>query len=482
MNVYEPELMYALDSLSEYSDWKNVYNVSGSDVCYCPICLGKVKLWNGQNPNKVYKKQRCFHHIDGVCSQESRIHFAYKNWLLEPNSKFKIKENVYEVASAEVEKTVHTSFGDYRPDIIVNTTCGKTFFIEVAYTNKKTNEYIYKWDELGNDVIEIDVNEQMYIVSTKDIPTFKLIYSSDTGECYIKQYIHKDYDDLITDRKIYWKRKDVLNYKLKWEKLDWFWRDLKRFYHNDINIESLIETFKIITPEDQRFICNHLKGKHFNLKYELEKHYTDKSDFKKAHLKRISNVVKSLNKEFGYSTSDEYDDTYLFRKGHHVIFKNSYRWENRPHLYIYDDTTDNEVYNYFYPIMKEYYVSHTIPLREKISERKNINEKNENNQKYFYEVLEPILSEIKVKINNCKNNIWHMDYKLLYKIDETSFYINIILCDVWEWSIYRYITIEKPIDNPQEFIEQIIFTEMNSLFCKGLIGTSNCRILKLEER
>lgn len=44
MSFYEPELMYALDSLSEYSDWKNVYNVSGDDILYCPICLGRVKL------------------------------------------------------------------------------------------------------------------------------------------------------------------------------------------------------------------------------------------------------------------------------------------------------------------------------------------------------------------------------------------------------------------------------------------------------
>lgn len=32
MEIYEPELMYALDSLNEYSDWKNVYNVSGNDM------------------------------------------------------------------------------------------------------------------------------------------------------------------------------------------------------------------------------------------------------------------------------------------------------------------------------------------------------------------------------------------------------------------------------------------------------------------
>ena len=139
---YEPELMYALDSKSEYADWKNVYNVSGSDVLYCPICLGRVKLWNGQDPNKTYQKQRCFHHIDGMCSQESRIHFAYKTWLLKQGSKFKVGETIYEVTNSEIEKTFHTKFGVYRPDITVETTEGKSFYIEIADTNKKTNDYI----------------------------------------------------------------------------------------------------------------------------------------------------------------------------------------------------------------------------------------------------------------------------------------------------------------------------------------------------
>lgn len=119
---YEPELMYALDSKNEYSDWKNVYNVSGDDVLYCPICLGRVKLWNGQDPDKTYMKQRCFHHIDGMCSQESRIHFAYKTWLLEKGNKFKVGETIYEVFKSEIEKTLHTKFGSYKPDIIVETT------------------------------------------------------------------------------------------------------------------------------------------------------------------------------------------------------------------------------------------------------------------------------------------------------------------------------------------------------------------------
>lgn len=68
----------------------------------------------------------------------------------------------------------------------------------------------------------------------------------------------------------------------------------------------------------QKFVCEHLKGKHSNLKHALEKHYTDKDDLKEAHLKHISHVVKKLNKEFGYSTLDE---VYLYRKGEKVIFE-----------------------------------------------------------------------------------------------------------------------------------------------------------------
>ena len=181
---YEPELMYALDSKSEYADWKNVYNVSGSDVLYCPICLGRVKLWNGQDPNKAYKKQRCFHHIDGMCSQESRIHFAYKTWLLKQGSKFKVGETIYEVVNSEIEKTLHTKFGDYRPDITVETTEGKRFYIEIADTNKKTDDYIEKWDELGCDVLELDVNEQLIKATTAEIPEFDIIYSSSDNKAW----------------------------------------------------------------------------------------------------------------------------------------------------------------------------------------------------------------------------------------------------------------------------------------------------------
>lgn len=453
MDCYEPELMYALDTLGEYSDWKNVYNVSGNDVLYCPICLGRVKLWNGQDPNKKYKKQKCFHHIDRLCSQESRIHFAYKMWLFENGSKFKVGENIYEVTRSEIEKTFHTKFGDYRPDIIVETSDKKLFYIEIADSNKKTEDYIEKWDELGCDVLELDVNEQLAKITTDSIPEFKIIYSSSTGECYIKHYMKQDYDDLITERKKYWKRIDILNYKIQWELLDWFWRKLQDFYLGKSNINTLIEAFRRMHPEDQRFVCSRMRGKHSSVRYELENNYTNKNDSNSAHLKHISSMIKNLNNEFGYSSSNDFDDTYLFRKDKHVIFKDAAYWKNRTHLYISDHTTEKDVYDYFHPIMQHYYNNVTVKLREELNRKKDIEK--EFHKKYSYQ-----LENFKEIINNSKNASWEMSYNTNYKNLECIIYLRFL--NAWENCFYINMENQSNLD-----IKTFITTAMNDLLSKA---------------
>lgn len=294
---YEPELMYALDSKSEYADWKNVYNVSGSDVLYCPICLGRVKLWNGQDPNKAYKKQRCFHHIDGMCSQESRIHFAYKTWLLEQGSKFKVGETIYEVVNSEIEKTFHTKFGDYRPDITVETTEGKRFYIEIADTNKKNGDYISKWHELSNDVLELDVNEQLTKASTKEIPNFKLIYSSTTGMCFVKEYIPKKYDEVTSQLNKCWSRYDLMKRKQLWERFDWFWLNTQKYYSNEFTIDDICYEFQKIDKHGKQIIYSCIKGSKHSI---FRKYFLDilRNDFYK-YLENIKEFFDS----YGYKTS-----------------------------------------------------------------------------------------------------------------------------------------------------------------------------------
>lgn len=472
---YEPELMYALDSKDEYSDWKNVYNVSGSDVLYCPICLGRVKLWNGQDPNRKYKKQKCFHHIDGMCSQESRIHFAYKTWLLEKGSKFKIGEKVYEVNKSEIEKTFHTKFGDYRPDIVVETTNNQKFFIEITNANKKSDEFIEKLDELSCDVLELDVNEQMVKTVTNDIPELKTIYSSITGECYIKHYMNQDYDDLITERKIYWKREDLLNYKIQWERLDWFWKTLQDFYNDNSKMNVLIDTFKVMNPQDQRFICQRMRGKHRSLRQELEKHYSDKEDVKKAHLRHISTIIRKLNQEFGYSSCNEFIHTYLFREGRYVFFNNGSRWIDRPYMRISKTTTESDVYNYFHPIMQKYYEEYTIPLKQKLAQENAMAIKN---VEYFKTTLKPYLNKLKEKMNNCPNKLWKMDYKLSTFHDYKSIDIYITIAHVWESRLELEInsTTDSKLDKTK--ILKSVEKHMNYMLTVGFDGWEELRILE----
>lgn len=448
---YEPELMYALDSKSEYADYKNVYNVSGNDVLYCPICLGRVKLWNGQDKNKVYKKQRCFHHIDGMCSQESKIHFAYKTWLLEKGNKFQVNETIYEVESSEIEKTFHTKFGDYRPDIVVKTTDNHMFYIEIANSNKKNEDYILKWDELGCDVLELNVNDQLGIVSANTMPVFKLIYSSTTGECYIKHYVRQDYDEFVTERKIYWKRNDLLNYKIQWEKLDWFWRQLQDFYTEICNLESLIEVFESMDESDQRFVCSKIKGKHSKLTYDLEMHYTDKNDKEKANLKYISKTIRNINKKYGLSSSD--GRPYLCRNYHCVEFKtyNSYSINNT--LWIKNNTTPETVYNYFCPIIEKYFDNISIQQVEEKRKEKVLQRRKSKIKKRY----EPVLKYYKNIICNSRNNAWHFHYRFNNALKYG------IYLDFFDIGTYFEIDTTDDGGDLYQYIKSVFAKEMNAL-------------------
>lgn len=466
-NNYEPELMYALDSKGEYSDWKNIYNVSGDDVCYCPICLGRVKLWNGQDPDRIYKKQRCFHHIDGMCSQESRIHFAYKTWLLEPNSKFKVNENIYEVKNANIEKTLNTTYGNYRPDIVIETVDGKIFYAEVADTNKKTDDYILKWDELGNDVIEIDVNEQLVFATVKDMPVFNLIYSSTTGECHIKKYVRQDYDELLSERKIYWKHQDLLNYKIKWEKLDWFWRDLQNYYNGDKTLSDVCKIFSAIDFEDQKFICTRFKnGKHKNIRYELEKYYNNKEALEYARQNRITQTIRKLNKEFGFSSVK--GNQYLGRDKGELFLYPYYQFKCEVFV-INENTTEQDIYNYFHPVMYDYYHKKILPKLLKKKEK-------EQKEKENIILYDDNLYEIKTKFKNSKNQLWNFDYDIY---SDGIFYSVSLKC--FEERIWLSIQdIEQSMC--ENFIQEKIKITMENVLYKALQGSNRHGIRLMEER
>ena len=253
-----PQLIVALDSLNDDANYVHILDAKENTNYYCPCCKGIIKP-RAYKKDKNYQVQAHYYHETGGCSDESYIHYICKNWLFEKGCKFIVNNVQYEVENIDIEKTLHTSFGDYRPDIIVATTVGKIFYFEIKTTNKKTELYAPKWDELGNDVVEVDTR---YFINQKyknDIPVFNLIYSD--GKCFIKSYSKNDYEDIIVKRKFEWKRQDKLNYKIQWERLDWFWIDLQKYANDKDSLEVLKSSFRKLTYEDKTWVYLNIKNK-----------------------------------------------------------------------------------------------------------------------------------------------------------------------------------------------------------------------------
>lgn len=242
-----PQLAVGLDSLDDSANYIFILDAQEGKDYYCPCCKGLIKP-RAYKRDINYQVQPHFYHVNGGCSEETYVHYICKTWLFEKGCKFIVSSKTYEVKNVEIEKTLHTSFGDYRPDIIITTTSDKVFYFEIKVTNKKTDFYQPKWDELGNDVVEVDTR---YFINQKfknNIPEFGLIYSD--GECFIKSYSRTDYEEVIAKRKAEWKRQDKINYKIQWERLDWFWKYLHEYKVDKTILPNLIKAFNKLSLED----------------------------------------------------------------------------------------------------------------------------------------------------------------------------------------------------------------------------------------
>ena len=158
-----PQLIVGLDSLDDSANYIHIADVKENTNYYCPCCKGLIKP-RAYKKDIDYQVQTHFYHETVGCSDETYIHYICKNWLFEKGCKFIVNSVEYEVNHIEIEKALYTSFGDYRPDIIVTTNIGKVFYFEIKVTNKKTELYAPKWDELGNDVVEVDT---IYFINQK---------------------------------------------------------------------------------------------------------------------------------------------------------------------------------------------------------------------------------------------------------------------------------------------------------------------------
>lgn len=244
MDIFEylPQLIVAYDGNDEFANLIHVKKADRDADYFCPCCSGTVK------PRALdsSKEQSHYYHVTGKCTKESQLHFFCKNWLFEKGSKFYIDDNLFEVDSIEVEKTWRTRFGNYKPDITVYTTSGKTIYFEMFFSNRKTaDDYFCKWSDLGNDVVEVNIKEYMFKTDENVIPTFTYLYHNEI--CYSKKYEKRDlYANTIARIKRELTRQKVLNYKARIEQLDWFWQKIR----NNETKESILEIVAEMDYED----------------------------------------------------------------------------------------------------------------------------------------------------------------------------------------------------------------------------------------
>lgn len=382
MDIFEylPQLIVAYDGNDKFANLIHVKKADKNKDYYCPCCGGSVK------PRALdsTKEQSHYYHITGKCTKESQLHFFCKNWLFEKGSKFYIDDKLFEVNDIEIEKAWSTKFGDYKPDVTVYTTSGETIYFEMFFSNRKTgDDYFCKWNELRNDVVEVDIKEYMVKTDENIIPSFTYLYHD--GICYSKTYQKKDlYANTIARIKRELTRQKVLNYKARIEQLDWFWQNVR----SNAPRESILESLSIMDYEDLLSCYEIIKRKQCVS-------YLKEDVLNMTNQKVISEVRKSLGLP--------YDENVYFDLKH--IHGRTYEAGIRLKM-----QTEHIIYDNIYEPFDEIVFSRNIfSLREIVipeTEIENLKSKFENTKKY---------KEKLIKHEKELSNFEDSDYKIRMK-------------------------------------------------------------------
>lgn len=392
MDVFEylPQLIVAYDGNDKFANLIHVKKATKDNDYYCPCCGGIVK----PRALESTKEQSHYYHITGKCTKESQLHFFCKNWLFEKGSKFYIDDKLFEVNDIEIEKIWSTKFGDYKPDVTVYTTSGETIYFEMFFSNRKTgDDYFCKWDDLANDVVEINIKEYMVKTDENIIPKFTYLYHD--GICYSKTYKKRDlYANTIARVKHELTRQKVLNYKSRIEQLDWFWQIII----NNGTREEILEVLSIMKYEDL-LSC-----------YEIIKRKQCVSYLKDDVLNMINQKVISEVRRTINLPSDDKDIYFDLECIHGRTYKAGIRLNLK---------TEHITYNKLHTSCEGLYDFNIIKRFPKIVFNKNvfsieeiyINEKDVNDLKKIYNYM----VNYKKKILNIEDNISNLE-KDRYKI------------------------------------------------------------------
>jgi len=246
---------------NENNDIVIIYDMDENDRSNkytCPVCGSEVRpvaIGGKRKDGKVAQVSSHFSHFDASkCNNETAIHWWFKNKILINGDNFIVKTDVgneYKCKEVLIEQSYNTSFGIYRPDITITTECGKTIYFEMNYTNKKkVEDYLDKWLELGNPVVEVDLKTLMNASFSKNTYEFRALFYE--GKCFNTKKSDVYYDTIGQFKEKLCKNNgidDTVRERIK--KLDWFWMETINYKRGETNIEQLTDYIDS-TEQDER--------------------------------------------------------------------------------------------------------------------------------------------------------------------------------------------------------------------------------------
>ena len=224
---YIPALIVAKD---KYGEYVKISEANKDETYYCPVCNGEVKA-RAIESDKV--QPHFYHTTESNCSNESILHWMFKNWLFESGSVFKVDNEEFIVNRFEMEKLIDTPFGEYRPDLFIQTD-KEEFFFEINYSSGKDKTFSDKWTYLNKRVVEVNVKELINCELYNNTPIFKTIFEDGKYTKEYKTYERKDkyleFKDYIISANKEEQIKQLVSY------YDWFWKDIKNGSDEDIKV------------------------------------------------------------------------------------------------------------------------------------------------------------------------------------------------------------------------------------------------------
>ena len=224
---YIPALIVAKNKEGNYT---KISEANKDEIYYCPVCNGEVKA-RAIGSDKV---QPHFYHItESSCNNESILHWMFKNWLFESGSIFKVDKEEFIVTNFEMEKLIETPFGEYRPDLFIQTD-KEDFFFEINYSSGKDKTFSDKWTYLNKRVVEVNVKELINCELYDEIPKFKTIFEDGKYTKEYKTYERKDKYSEFKNYVIGANKEEQIKQLVSY--YDWFWRDIKNGSNEDIKL------------------------------------------------------------------------------------------------------------------------------------------------------------------------------------------------------------------------------------------------------